>query len=257
MKYTVFATIAGLAMAGDSLRSDSNYFSSSNLGATTASGVLGVSSLGNGFQSSLGGGFGSSFSGGLSGFGLGSGFGSGLSLGLGGASNLAVSTIGALGSGGASLSSATGLSNIGTGAVLVTPTNTGSATIGTGALITDGNYPKADLSVLSGTSSSLINNNVVANNVINNAYLQTQSPTRSIDSLFTKLPTSADIDNMVLSADIVGILRTIQAVGTNETLPCDQRIAYLLEILGRVKTVVQKKTFAADSLKIVVDAANK
>jgi hypothetical protein len=62
---------------------------------------------------------------------------------------------------------------------------------------------------------------------------------------------------MVLSADIVGILRTIQAVGTNETLPCDQRIAYLLEILGRVKTVVQKKTFAADSLKIVVDAANK
>ena len=124
-------------------------------------------------------------------------------------------------------------------------------------MITDGNYPKADLSVLSGTSSSLINNNVVANNVINNAYLQTQSPTRSIDSLFTKLPTSADIDNMVLSADIVGILRTIQAVGTNETLPCDQRIAYLLEILGRVKTVVQKKTFAADSLKIVVDAANK
>ena len=62
---------------------------------------------------------------------------------------------------------------------------------------------------------------------------------------------------MILSADSVGILRTVQAVGASQSLPCNQIIAYLLEVLGRVKVAVQKKTFAGDQLKIVVDAANK
>ena len=60
-----------------------------------------------------------------------------------------------------------------------------------------------------------------------------------------------------MSADSVAILKTIQAVGTNTALPCDQRIAYLLELLGRIKAAVAKKTFAGDQLKIVIDASTK
>lgn len=260
MKSTVFATIAGVALAGDSLRTDG--LSSSSFSSSSASNALGVNNLGSSslYNSGLGGYGNSQFSSafGTSGSGFGSGFSGGYSSGsgLGGASGLAVSTIGALGSGGASLSSATGLSNIGTGAILVTPGNTGTTTIG-GPVITNGNFPKADLSLLSSSTSSLVNNFDASNIVINNAYAQTLTPTKSIDSLFTKLPTSNDIDNMILSADSVGILRTVQAVGASQSLPCNQIIAYLLEVLGRVKVAVQKKTFAGDQLKIVVDAANK
>lgn len=266
MKSTVFATIAGIAVAGDSLRSD-GVFSSSSFGSSSASNALGLGTLGTSFQSGAGGlgnnqyssGFGGLGFGSGSGLGLGGGFSGGLGggAGLGGASGLAVSTIGALGSGGASLSSATGLSNTGTGAILVTPGNTGSLNIG-GPVITNGDFPKADLSLLSSTTSSLVNNFDASNIVINNAYAQNLTPSiKSIDSLFTKLPTSNDIDNMILSADSVGILRTVQAVGASQSLPCNQIIAYLLEVLGRVKAAVQKKTFAGDQLKIVVDAANQ
>jgi hypothetical protein len=64
------------------------------------------------------------------------------------------------------------------------------------------------------------------------------------------------LDNLILSADSVALLKTIQAVGTNSPLPCGQRIAYLLELNGRLKAAIAKKSFAASQLKIVVDTAN-
>jgi hypothetical protein len=64
------------------------------------------------------------------------------------------------------------------------------------------------------------------------------------------------LDNLILSADSVALLKTIQAVGTNSSLPCGQRIAYLLELNGRLKAAIAKKSFAASQLKIVVDTAN-
>ena len=61
---------------------------------------------------------------------------------------------------------------------------------------------------------------------------------------------------MILSADSVAILKTIQTVATDDSLTCDQRIAYLLEVLGRIRAAVEKKQFAADQLKVIIDGAN-
>lgn len=168
---------------------------------------------------------------------------------LTGVSDLYVSSSGSLGKG-----SGVG-GGVGSGAVIVTSGSTGASNIVTGGVITDGNFPKANLGAISGSSSSLVNNNVVASGVIGNAIANTSTVNVSIDSLFSKLPSSAQIDSLILSADSVAILKTIQAVATETSLTCDQRIAYLLELLGRLRAAVQKKTFAADQLKIVVDTA--
>lgn len=79
---------------------------------------------------------------------------------------------------------------------------------------------------------------------------------QSIDSLFLRLPSKAELDNLILGADSVAILKTIQTVATDDSLSCDQRISYLLEVLGRIRAAVEKKQFAADQLKVIIDGAN-
>ena len=79
---------------------------------------------------------------------------------------------------------------------------------------------------------------------------------RSIDSLFLRLPSSSELDRLILAADSVALLKTIQTVATDDSLTCDQRIAYLLEVLGRIRAAVEKKQFAADQLKVIIDGAN-
>lgn len=215
MKSSIFAALVGIATAGGSLRNDEAY----NNGGFSTSTTTSYSSSGNSLGSS-------SLSTSLPIYSVGSSLGQGAQ--LTGISDLAVTGLGQLSGGGLGLSSGTGLSNIGTGAVLVTSTSTGASNIASGKVITDGNFPKADLNILSGASSSTVNNNVVANGVINNAIAGNISPSRSINSLFVRLPSSAEIDVLILSADSVAILKTIQTVATDNSLPCDQRIAYLL-----------------------------
>lgn len=82
-----------------------------------------------------------------------------------------------------------------------------------------------------------------------------QTSTRSIDSLFLRLPSSTELDQLILGADSVGILKTIQTVATDDSIPCEQRIAYLLELLGRIRTAIERKTFAADQLRVIIDGA--
>lgn len=226
MKSSIFAALVGLATAGGSLRSD-------GVPTTTTTSYTSVS------QGSLGTV--------LPVYQVGSG-----STTLTGVSDLKVSSNGKLTGG-----STNGLlSNVGSGAVLVTSTTTGASNIVSGQVITDGNYPKADLSVFNTATSGYANSNVLASNVINNAIANTVTSSKSIDSLFTKLPSSAELDTLVLSADSVAILKTIQTIGTNESLPCDQRISYLLELLGRIQAAIAKKTFAANQLQVVIDGAN-
>lgn len=50
---------------------------------------------------------------------------------------------------------------------------------------------------------------------------------------------------MILSADSVGLLKTVQVVGLDNSIPCDQRIAFLLELDGRLKAAIAKKIFNA------------
>lgn len=94
-------------------------------------------------------------------------------------------------------------------------------------MITDGNYPTANLNLIQGGNRN-VNSNVVAGNVINNARFNTRSQAIDLDSVFNRLPTLNDVDNLILSSDSVGILKTIQTVATDNGLTCDQRIAYLL-----------------------------
>lgn len=81
------------------------------------------------------------------------------------------------------------------------------------------------------------------------------TPTRSIDSLFLRLPSSHELDELILGADSVAILKTIQTVATDDSIPCDQRIAYLLEVLGRIRCAIAKKQFAADQLEVIIEGA--
>ena len=78
---------------------------------------------------------------------------------------------------------------------------------------------------------------------------------QSIDSLFLRLPSSAELDRLILGADSVGILKTIQTVATDDSIPCGKRIAYLSELLGRIRAAVELKTFAAEQLKWIIDGA--
>lgn len=55
---------------------------------------------------------------------------------------------------------------------------------------------------------------------IENAKTHTQTPTRSIDSLFLRLPSSYELDELILSSDSVALLRTIQTVATDDSIPC-------------------------------------
>lgn len=189
MKSSIFAAFVGIATAGGSLRTDGT-----STITTTSYSSSGAS------QGSL-----STF---LPVYGVGSGVGAQLT----GVSDLKVSSSGKLADG-----SLTGglISNVGNGAVLVTSTSTGASNLISGQVITDGNYPKADLTVFNSANSGYVNSNYLASNVINNAVANTYTSTKSIDSLFTKLPSSSELDTLVLSADSVAILKTIQTIGTN------------------------------------------
>ena len=100
--------------------------------------------------------------------------------------------------------------------------------------------------------------NFIAKGVINNVYVNTNKIIRtvSIDSLFSKIRSSSELDNLILSADSVALLKNIQAVGTNSSLCCGKRIAYLLELNGKLKAAITNNSFAAAQLKIVIDTAN-
>lgn len=65
----------------------------------------------------------------------------------------------------------------------------------------------------------------------------------------------AEIDQIILSADSVAILKTIQTLVSNDSIPCEDIVAYLFEMLGRIRAAIEKKQFAADQLRIIIDAA--
>lgn len=70
-----------------------------------------------------------------------------------------------------------------------------------------------------------------ANSAINQAIVNAKGTIgtvdRSIDSLFLRLPSIQELDRLILKADSVAILKAIQTVATDDSLTCDQRIAYL------------------------------
>ena len=117
-------------------------------------------------------------------------------------------------------------------------------------------YGAADLqSLYRSTGETKATNNNVFGAIRSASTEASQTSTRSIDSLFLRLPSSAELDELILGADSVGILKTIQTVATDDSIPCEQRIAYLLELVGRIRNAIQLKTFAAEQLKVIIDGA--
>lgn len=156
---------------------------------------------------------------------------------------------------GGAISTSSGLSNIGTGPVVVTSTSTGQSSVVAGGTQT-GNFPSADLGVIAASQLVGIDNNQVAGSVITNAISNSNSlATVNLNAIFSKLPTGPEVDNLILTGDSVALIKLIQTVGDNTNIPCDQRIAYLLELDGRLKAAIEIKAFGADQLKIVIDTA--
>ena len=102
-------------------------------------------------------------------------------------------------------------------------------------------FPSADLDSLFRSSGRFKAAKRAEFGAISFAEDQITTPTRSIDSLFLRLPSSFELDQLIESADSVAILKSIQTVATDDSIPCDQRIAYLLEILGRIRGAIAKK----------------
>lgn len=59
----------------------------------------------------------------------------------------------------------------------------------------------------------------------------------------------------MLTADAIVILKTIQTVATDDSIPCSEQVNYLLELLGKIKSAIEKKQFSADQLTIIIEAA--
>lgn len=184
---------------------------------------------------------------------------------LNGVSDLAVTSLGSgsgissstsYGAGSGSLSGSGGLSNIGTGSVLLTSATTGKSALIEGKQVLNNAYPKADIGGVVASSSNNVNNNVVAAGLINTVLSNTNANANlNMNQLFTKLPSLGDIDSMILNADSVGLLKTVQVVGADNSIPCDQRIAFLLELDGRLKSAIEKKIFNSEQLKVVINSA--
>ena len=50
-------------------------------------------------------------------------------------------------------------------------------------------------------------------------------------------------------------MKTIQTVATDDSIPCDQIIAYLLEVLGRIRCAIEKKQFVSNQIEVIIHGA--
>ena len=47
----------------------------------------------------------------------------------------------------------------------------------------------------------------------------------------------------------------MQTLASDDSIPCSQIVDYLLELLGRIRVAIEKKQFAANQLKVIIDGA--
>ena len=53
------------------------------------------------------------------------------------------------------------------------------------------------------------------------------------------------------------MVKLIQQVVSDNSLNCDQKISYLLEVVGMVRSIIQDKYGEATQTQIIIDAANE
>ena len=116
-------------------------------------------------------------------------------------------------------------------------------------------FPKYDPNQLSASTGNRQALDQRQFSIISNAQTSLTIPARSFDSIFSKLPTSQEMDIVVASADTVAILKIVQNIVTNDAIPCPQAFAYALELLGRIRTAIVKKEFGVAQLQVIIDGA--
>ena len=116
-------------------------------------------------------------------------------------------------------------------------------------------FPDADLDSLFRSSGKFSYAKKAEFGAIDFAEDNISSSTRSIDALFLRLPSDFELNELIISADSVAILKTIHTVATDDSIPCDKRIAYLFEFLGKIRRAIEEKIFAADQIKIIIEGA--
>lgn len=118
-------------------------------------------------------------------------------------------------------------------------------------------FPKANLSQFINDHSFSYNEET---KTIQKAVNESQSSlmtVRSVDSYFIRMPTMSELDQLILTADSFALLKTMQNLNLDQSLNCSQAISYLLEMLGRTRSALQKKRFIADQLNIIIIDAKK
>jgi hypothetical protein len=116
-------------------------------------------------------------------------------------------------------------------------------------------FPIPNLFTLQAGSS---NGQVAANNVnrgIRGAQIELSTPVRSVESLFSRVPSKGELDKLADDGDVAGIQKTLQVLASDDSIPCGTKVSYLLDVLGTVKAAIARKNLAADELQAIIDGA--
>jgi len=145
----------------------------------------------------------------------------------------------------------------GTGSVTLpgTPTGTTTGTTTTTVNIEVPTFPTANVLSLNGgsTSSTITSSNIA--NAIGNAQSQISTAVDSMAALFTRHPSSANLEKFANDGDTAAILTTLKGLAADDSVPCGTKVSYLLSLLGTVKGAIQRKTLAADQLTSIINGA--
>lgn len=90
-------------------------------------------------------------------------------------------------------------------------------------------FPTADIFKLTqggSTNPATTSENIV--NTLNSAKKELSTPVRSMDSIFSRLPSRGELNKFADDGDIAAITKTLQVVASDDSIPCGTKIAYLL-----------------------------
>ena len=116
-------------------------------------------------------------------------------------------------------------------------------------------FPNANLFTLQDGS---INGQVAADNArrgIRGGQTELSTPVRSIESLFSRVPSKGELDKLADDGDVAGIQKTLQVLASDDSIPCGTKVSYLLDVLGTIKAAIARKNLAADELQAIIDGA--
>lgn len=105
------------------------------------------------------------------------------------------------------------------------------------------------------TSASSLSSSSSGTYVKNSEPLSTELvSTKTLRTEYSALPTLADLDKVIDTADVVLITKTIQSV-IQSNLNCLAKLGYLSDFLGKIESYIAIKGFRARDLRTIIDEA--